>query len=91
MLNERLQILVDAEQRRRLEREASRRGTSVGSLVREAIDAHLGTVTRAERLRALGTIRAARTGRFLSAEDLNALVEGERDEELDDLARKLQR
>lgn len=38
MLSERLQVLVDPERRRRLEQEASARGTSVGALVREAID-----------------------------------------------------
>lgn len=38
MLTERLQILVDPERRRRLEAEATARGTSVGALVREAID-----------------------------------------------------
>ena len=38
MLSERLQVLVDPERRRRLEQEAAARGTSVGALVREAID-----------------------------------------------------
>lgn len=38
MLTERLQVLIEAEQRRRLEREAAARGTSVATLVREAID-----------------------------------------------------
>jgi len=35
---ERLQVLIESEQRRRLEREAATRGTSVATLVREAID-----------------------------------------------------
>lgn len=38
MLKERLQVLIEREQRQRLEREAALRGTSVATLVREAID-----------------------------------------------------
>lgn len=38
MLKERLQVLIATEQRERLEREAAARGTSVATLVREAID-----------------------------------------------------
>jgi hypothetical protein len=38
MLTERLQVLIERQQRDRLEREAARRGTSVATLVREAID-----------------------------------------------------
>jgi hypothetical protein len=38
MLKERLQVLIGVEQRARLEREAAARGTSVATLVREAID-----------------------------------------------------
>ncbi len=38
MLKERLQVLIDVEQRTRLETEAATRGTSVATLVREAID-----------------------------------------------------
>lgn len=38
MLTERLQILLDGDRRRRLEDEASARGTSVAALIREAID-----------------------------------------------------
>ncbi|MGI8778950.1 MAG: hypothetical protein ACR2L8_02050 [Solirubrobacteraceae bacterium] len=78
MLKERLQILVSKDQRRRLESEAERRGLSVGGLIREAVDAHLGHVGEAERQAALEGIRAA-SGRFLSPEELNRLVDGERD------------
>lgn len=39
MLSERLQILIDPARRRRLEQEATTRGTSVAALIREAIDA----------------------------------------------------
>ena len=38
MLKERLQVLIEAEQRQRLEREAATLGTSVATLVRRAID-----------------------------------------------------
>lgn len=38
MLKERLQVLIDSDQRERLEHESRRRGTSVGRLVRDAID-----------------------------------------------------
>ncbi|MGH7920012.1 MAG: antitoxin [Candidatus Dormibacteraceae bacterium] len=38
MLDRRLQVLVDEDRWSRLEREAGRRGVSVGTLVREAID-----------------------------------------------------
>lgn len=38
MKTERLQVLVDAEQRSRLEQAAAERGVSVASLVRTAID-----------------------------------------------------
>lgn len=38
-LTRRLQVLVEEEQYARLERHAARRGASVGTLVREAIDA----------------------------------------------------
>jgi len=81
MLKERLQILVSADQRRRLEAEARRRGTSVGSLVREAVDRHLGAVSHADRLAALEGIRAT-DGRFLSPEELGRIVEDDRDEGL---------
>ena len=38
MFTERLQVLMSKEQRRRLEAEAKRRHSSVGALIREAID-----------------------------------------------------
>lgn len=78
MLNERLQILVSTEQRRRLEEESKRRQASVGSLIRQAIDAHFGAVTPEDRLNALEGIRALE-GRFLSPEELDRLVDEERE------------
>jgi hypothetical protein len=82
MLNERLQILVSRDQRRRLESEAQRRGVSVGGLIREAVDVHLGHVGEIERLEALDAIRAA-DGRFLSPDELNRLVDAEREAVID--------
>lgn len=41
VLNRRLQVLLDDDRYARLEREAARRGSSVATLVREAIDAAL--------------------------------------------------
>jgi predicted DNA-binding protein len=79
MLNERLQVLLTSEQRQRLEAEARRRGSSVGSLVRQAIDAHFGSVSREDRLRAVEEIRSMGTGRFLPPEELDEIVESERD------------
>lgn len=38
MLKERLQVLIDRDQRERLDQESRRSGASVGKLVREAID-----------------------------------------------------
>ena len=81
MLNERLQILVRPDQRRRLEAEARRRGTSVAALVREAVDMQYGVVTQAQRLKAveeIGRMKAA----FRPPDELNRLVEQERQEVL---------
>jgi hypothetical protein len=77
MLSERLQILVSPDQRRHLESEARRRGQSVGGLIREAVDAHLGAVSQGERVEAFEAIRATGGGRFLTPEELNALVGAE--------------
>lgn len=49
--NRRLQVLVEEDQYRRLEREASERGVSVATVVREALDEKLPT-TRADRRQA---------------------------------------
>lgn len=84
MLKERLQILLTTEQRRRLESEARRRDVSVASLIREAVDARFGAITAADRTEALDGIRALR-GRFLSPDELNRLVEEEREDGIDAL------
>jgi hypothetical protein len=90
MLKERLQILVSTDQRRRLEREARRRGTSVGSVVRDAVDAQLGGVTPEERHAALDRIIAMR-GTYLSPEEINRIAASEKDEELEELLRTIKR
>ncbi len=81
MFKERLQVLVSAEQRRCLESEAQRRGTSVASLIREAVDVHFRRVSQADRLHALAGIRATR-GRFLSPDELTRLVGDEHEGQL---------
>jgi hypothetical protein len=86
MLTERLQILISPEQRRRLEAEAQRRGTSVATVVREAIDATLTGPTREERRRAFESI-AAMKGKYLPVEELEAIVDEEREQNFPDLVR----
>ena len=83
MFDQRLQIPLSLEQRRRLEEEARRRKTSVARLVREAIDARFGIVTQAEREQALREIRKMSALPFLSPEEINRLVEEERDAVVD--------
>lgn len=77
MLNARLQILISPEQRRRLEAEAARRGTSVAALVREALDARFGATDPEARLRAVEAISRMR-GTFLPPEELERVLERER-------------
>ncbi|MDQ3781678.1 MAG: antitoxin [Actinomycetota bacterium] len=78
MLTERLQILVTTEQRRRLDAEARRRGSSVATVVRQAIDSALGEPTLSDRRYALQAI-AAMEGRYLTPQELEAVVDEERD------------
>jgi hypothetical protein len=82
MLNQRLQILVSSEQRRRLESEARRRQTSVAALIREAIDARYEGVTIEERLKALDEIGKMSGGPYLSPAELERIVAAEREEVL---------
>ncbi len=83
MLNERLQLLISPEQRRALEAEADRREASVASVIREAIDVHLGIVNRSARLRAVEEIRAMQGGKFLTPDELNREVAAEREQQFD--------
>lgn len=85
MLNERLQILVTAEQRRTLEAEAGRRGASVGALVREAIDARFDTVDRERRRAAfeeLQRIGGRNRGLVVPLDELEELIEQSRTDEI---------
>lgn len=84
MHSERIQVLITPEQRRKLEAEATRRGASVASLIRDAVDARFQTVDRATRLQAIAEIRAMGAGRFLDPEELNRVFGSERDQALGD-------
>ncbi|WP_148261214.1 hypothetical protein [Conexibacter woesei] len=90
MLNERLQILVTPLQRQRLEREARERGVSVGSLVREAIDARFGGYSVEERLEVLERFRRMRA-KYLSIEEMDRIVEEERNKDADAMLRQVRR
>ncbi len=79
MLTERLQVLMSKEQRRRLETEAKRRRSSVGALIREAIDARVASATPEERARAIAEIKTMRGGRFLPPSELERIIDEERE------------
>lgn len=81
MLSERLQILLSREQRARLEAEASQRETSVSSLVRDAVDARFGAIKAADRARAVEEIAAMKGGNALAPEELDRIIEAEREQE----------
>lgn len=70
MYSERLQILISKEQRRRLEAEAKRRKASVASVIRDAVDAELGGVSRDARLKAVERIAAIQLGPYLPPDEL---------------------
>lgn len=82
MLTKRLQILISRDQQRRLDAAAKRRGTSVGALIREAIDARLGQAPEEQRLRVVAEMRAVRGGRFVPPAEIERIVEQERDDAL---------
>jgi hypothetical protein len=75
MYSERLQILLTPHQRRHLQQEAKRRGTSVTALIREAVDQHLGVIPERDRERAYRSI-VARQARFVPPDQLDELVKG---------------
>lgn len=81
MYTERLQILVSKEQRRRLEREAKRRKSSVAKVIRDAVEAELGGASRQDRLMALEAISQLRGAPYLPPEELEREIEGARVEE----------
>jgi hypothetical protein len=74
MYNERLQILISKEQRRRLEQEARRRETSVATVVRDAVDEQLGGVTREDKLAAADWIAAMQPLPHLAPEELERAI-----------------
>lgn len=78
MLDQRLQLLVSPEQRRRLEARAKETGKSVGQLIREAIDARYGSVSPEDRIRAAREIAEARGGRFLTIAQMDQIISDER-------------
>jgi hypothetical protein len=75
MKRERLQICLSLEQRHRLQSEADARETSVSSLVREAIDAHFGTVSAEQRRAAIQRMRQ-RNAEEMQPDQLKALIDG---------------
>lgn len=78
MLKERLQIMVDREQRRGLDAEARRLGISVGALVREAIDERLGGSDRRRRCEAVAEMSRVAAGRSPSQAEIDAILAEER-------------
>ncbi len=88
MYSERIQLLVSKNQRRRLEQEAKRRGTSVASVIRDAVDAQIAGPTPEERHAALERIRSMHSDVFLTPEELNDLVAEEREANLPELPQR---
>lgn len=77
MLTRRLQILVTPQQQRRLAAEARRRSSSVGELVREAIDSFVGGISVEERQRAVEEIARMEPGKFVGPDELDRLIDSE--------------
>jgi hypothetical protein len=89
MFSERLQILVSPEQRRRLEAEAASRGTSVASVIRDAVDERLRGPTPEERMAAVERI-ARRQATYVPPDELNRLIASQYDEPwIDELVSEL--
>ena len=78
MQKERLQILVEPEQRRRLDAAAEQRGISVGAVIRDAIDASLRGSGPKRRIGAVQEMRAAAGGPSPSVEEIHELLDEER-------------
>lgn len=83
MYTERLQILVSKDQRRRLEQEAERRGASVASVIRDAVETQLGTVTREDRLQAVQRIAALPALPYLPPDELQRMIDESRSEAIE--------
>ncbi|MGH7881892.1 MAG: hypothetical protein ACREN8_03150 [Candidatus Dormibacteraceae bacterium] len=85
MISERVQILLTPEQRERLQEESLLKRRSVASLVREAIEARFGVVSREKRIAAANAITSMKGTPSYTPEELNRLVESEREEMLGSL------
>ena len=75
MYNERIQLLASKEQRLRWEREARRLDVSLSSLIRDAVDAQLGGITRADKIAAAEAIAAIEGLPAISVEEMNRIIE----------------
>ncbi len=78
MYSERMQLLLTPEQRRRVDTEAKRRGSSAAAVIREAIDAQIQPFSREERRAALERLEAIRIP-FVPIDQLNAMIDEGRD------------
>ena len=79
MFTERIQVLMTRVQRRRLEAEARQTGTSVGALIREAIDTRARRAPPSERRNAAREITSMRAP-HVGVDELERLVDEEREE-----------
>jgi len=91
MFTERLQVLLSRTQRRRLELESRRRRVSVGSLIREAVDARAQKTPLDERRKAVAEIKLMSAGRFIAPETLERIIDEEREEPLRQIRRRPRR
>ena len=90
MFTERIQVLMTKAQRRRLEDEARQRGTSVGALIRETLDARVARSSPDARRRAAREIAAMR-GAQVPLEEMERIVDEECEEWVARLAPKRRR
>jgi len=90
MYSERLQLLLTKEQRRRLDDEARRSGSSVAALVREAIDGHFQPAT-AEQRRDAARLLLERKVELIAPAELRELVDSRFDEEIPRVERRSKR
>lgn len=81
MYSERLQLLLSREQRRRLDEEARRSGSSVAALVRKAIDGHFKPAS-AEQRRNAARLLVERKVEFIAPNELRELVDSRFDDEI---------
>ena len=85
MAMERMQILVTAEQRRRLRTAAAAHGTSITDLVRQAVDAQLSALSpaRGQKLKAVAELRAMAPVEFVPPPERRDLIDRRFDDEMD--------